>query len=257
MIKFFRRIRYDLLEKNKAGQYFKYAIGEIVLVVIGILIALSINNLNEDRILRIKEQTYLKGLQSEFLASQMKLDTLIEVNMQNYKAAKELIAVLDADPGPEQEERLSKLGFTSFAFEIAYNPNNAVLNEMISSGSLRDITNDELRIHLASWGSFLESVKLQEQDLRIQREKVRDMLRRENASIRTIFDQTGISTGVMGVSKAEENFSNLEVMQSREFENNVLTFILTSINTQEEHYLHLMEEIRTILSMIEREMDPD
>tara|TARA_R110002051_G_scaffold313163_1_gene388974 strand:- start:6431 stop:6565 length:135 start_codon:yes stop_codon:yes gene_type:complete len=44
MIKFFRKIRYDLMGKNKTGKYFKYAIGEIVLVVIGILIALSINN---------------------------------------------------------------------------------------------------------------------------------------------------------------------------------------------------------------------
>jgi len=49
MIKLFREIRYDLMEKNKTGKYFKYAIGEIVLVVIGILIALSINNWNEDR----------------------------------------------------------------------------------------------------------------------------------------------------------------------------------------------------------------
>ncbi len=46
MIKFFRKIRYDLMEKNKTGQYLKYAIGEIILVVIGILIALSINNWN-------------------------------------------------------------------------------------------------------------------------------------------------------------------------------------------------------------------
>ena len=49
MIKFFRKIRYDLMEINKTGKYLKYAIGEIVLVVIGILIALSINNWNESR----------------------------------------------------------------------------------------------------------------------------------------------------------------------------------------------------------------
>ena len=47
MIKFFRKIRYNLMEQNKTGKYFKYAIGEIILVVIGILIALSINNWNE------------------------------------------------------------------------------------------------------------------------------------------------------------------------------------------------------------------
>jgi hypothetical protein len=55
MIKFFRKIRYELMEKNKTGKYLKYAVGEIVLVVIGILIALSINNLNET--LKQKETT--------------------------------------------------------------------------------------------------------------------------------------------------------------------------------------------------------
>ncbi len=49
MIKFFRKIRQNLLMENKTGKYFKYAIGEIVLVVIGILIALQINNWNEKR----------------------------------------------------------------------------------------------------------------------------------------------------------------------------------------------------------------
>ena len=50
MIQFFRKIRYDLMEKNKTGKYLKYAIGEIVLVVIGILIALQINNWNTQQI---------------------------------------------------------------------------------------------------------------------------------------------------------------------------------------------------------------
>jgi hypothetical protein len=49
MIKFFRKIRQNLLMENKTGKYFKYAIGEIILVVIGILIALSLNNWNEKR----------------------------------------------------------------------------------------------------------------------------------------------------------------------------------------------------------------
>jgi Family of unknown function (DUF6090) len=50
MIKFFRKIRQNLLSEGKTGKYFKYAIGEIVLVVIGILIALSINNWNQKQI---------------------------------------------------------------------------------------------------------------------------------------------------------------------------------------------------------------
>ena len=65
MIKFFRKIRYDLMEKNKTGKYFKYAIGEIILVVIGILIALQINNWNENRINSGKQQDYLIGLKND------------------------------------------------------------------------------------------------------------------------------------------------------------------------------------------------
>lgn len=62
MIKFFREIRQNLLNQGKTGKYFKYAIGEIVLVVIGILIALQINNWNEWRKDRVKEKIILNDL---------------------------------------------------------------------------------------------------------------------------------------------------------------------------------------------------
>jgi hypothetical protein len=59
MIKFFRKIRQSLLSEGKMGKYFKYAIGEIILVVIGILIALQINNWNQNRINDKQEQQIL------------------------------------------------------------------------------------------------------------------------------------------------------------------------------------------------------
>ena len=62
MIKFFRKIRQSLLSEGNTGKYFKYAIGEIVLVVIGILIALQINNWNESRKDREQEKEFLIGL---------------------------------------------------------------------------------------------------------------------------------------------------------------------------------------------------
>ena len=82
MIKFFRKIRYDLMEKNKTRKYFKYAIGEIVLVVIGILIALSINNWNENRKLHNVELSLLLEVKSnlEVTLNNFKNDTLINLN---------------------------------------------------------------------------------------------------------------------------------------------------------------------------------
>ena len=62
MIKFFRKIRQNLLSEGKTGKYLKYAIGEIILVVIGILIALQINNWNEDQKNKALEKYMLENL---------------------------------------------------------------------------------------------------------------------------------------------------------------------------------------------------
>lgn len=62
MIKFLRKIRQKLLSEGKTGKYLKYALGEILLVMIGILLALQVNNWNEARKDRIEEQVLYKSL---------------------------------------------------------------------------------------------------------------------------------------------------------------------------------------------------
>lgn len=86
MLKFFRKIRQNLLLENKtgkpvlpAGRYFKYAIGEIVLVVIGILIALQINNWNEERKENAKINTYLKSMLVDLNNDITRIDRMIEI----------------------------------------------------------------------------------------------------------------------------------------------------------------------------------
>ena len=78
MIKFFRRIRQNLLNEGKTSKYFKYAIGEIVLVVIGILIALQINNWNQQRIEQNKEQTYLSNIKRDLENQLNSIDIQLE-----------------------------------------------------------------------------------------------------------------------------------------------------------------------------------
>ena len=74
MINFFRKVRKQLADDNKPLKYMRYAIGEIVLVVVGILIALSINNWNEDRKLETVEINILKGIRQNILMDTIDLN---------------------------------------------------------------------------------------------------------------------------------------------------------------------------------------
>lgn len=255
MILYFKKIRQKLVAEGKLNRYLFYALGEIILVVIGILIALGINNKNQDKITRQKEQVYLVGLKNEFEMSQMKLKELIEVNQQNYEGTKKILAFMTAPDSLPSEEQLSRLLFNSFAYDITFNPNNSLLNEMINSGSLKDVSDPELRRHLTNWDSRLTDIAQQENDLRLQREKVLDLFRTNEYSIRTIFDQADVTSGQIGLSPKTKNSSNLKLLNSTAFENNLLIFILSSQLTETEHYTPLMEELDLILKLIAEEIE--
>jgi hypothetical protein len=77
MISLFRKIRQKLLQQNRVTRYLVYALGEIVLVVIGILIALSINTWNENRKDRAMEANYLKGISENLEGNISELEALI------------------------------------------------------------------------------------------------------------------------------------------------------------------------------------
>jgi hypothetical protein len=90
MIKFFRKIRYDLMEKNKTGKYLKYAIGEIILVVIGILIALSINNWNESRKQSTSEKEFITSIKNDLKQDKAFILLIVEILEPKIEANKTL-----------------------------------------------------------------------------------------------------------------------------------------------------------------------
>ena len=92
MIKLFRKIRFKLLETGKTIKYLKYAIGEIILVVIGILIALQINNWNEQKKLKQQEITSYCKLQEDLTADISNIDkTLVSLTKRQAVAKTFLI----------------------------------------------------------------------------------------------------------------------------------------------------------------------
>ena len=117
MIKFFRHIRKNLLLENKTSKYFKYAIGEIILVVIGILIALQINNWNTERIEHKKEENYLinikRDLNKQLVAINRNLNgeefiyqSLTKAN-DNYKKYKKFRALQEDFGLPENLKQIN------------------------------------------------------------------------------------------------------------------------------------------------------
>ncbi|MCA0133803.1 DUF6090 family protein [Winogradskyella alexanderae] len=94
MIKFFRHIRKSLLEQNQMGKYFKYAIGEILLVVIGILIALQINNWNERRKATIEGLVLLENIYEDIKYNLDKIDFVYAWDSTQNDRNKKLIQLL-------------------------------------------------------------------------------------------------------------------------------------------------------------------
>ena len=148
MIKFFRKIRQNLLMQNNNVRYIKYAIGEIVLVVIGILFALQINNWNLDRIERKNEGIILMDLKVEFEENLRDAERVFEGNSGIYNAISAIqkkIAIKDYD----QNELDSLMYFVFDWFD--YTPKPGASNNLINSGNLNLITNKELRKLLTLW----------------------------------------------------------------------------------------------------------
>ena len=93
MIKYFKKIRLDKFLKNNKGDYYKYAIGEIFFVVFGILIALSINNWNEERKNILNEKNIIKNIIEDLKLDSVHIhSSLVELSIQ-LKVVDQIIAM--------------------------------------------------------------------------------------------------------------------------------------------------------------------
>lgn len=142
MIKFFRKIRQKLLSENKFTQYLIYALGEIFLVVIGILIALGINNLNEQRKKEDTETKLLQQLEQAIITDLEKVNNeLIRID-STVMLVKELDSLLNLSV-PEPNNRLyHQLGTV---YGMNYLKLNKALYEDLKASGLHVIRDQELR----------------------------------------------------------------------------------------------------------------
>jgi len=165
MIKFFRRIRQQLLTDNNFSKYLLYAIGEIILVVIGILIALQINNRNEDRKAGAEEQKILKQLKNEYEKNLVQLDEKILMRDKMTVAGTGILHYID------HPETYVKDSLLLYMFRLTQEPTfDPIQNDLVTSGKLRMIQNDSLTMLLSNWTSDVYQVQEMEaswQEVRI------------------------------------------------------------------------------------------
>jgi len=155
MIKFFRKIRQNLLSEGKIGKYFKYAIGEIMLVVIGILIALSINNLNDKNKQHRSDIEFLSNLKDEIILDTLAISSQIKwYNDLNESIRIALILIDTSEVLNKEETNLisESLAQAEFLLPVQKNLNRNGL--MIASGSLKRLNKDLHKNYLR----YLESI---------------------------------------------------------------------------------------------------
>ena len=166
MLRFFRNIRQRLLTDHKFSKYLLYAIGEILLVVIGILIALQIDNWNEERKDRIKERQILSSLLEDFSANDAILDTaLIDISDQ----IKNWTIVLDIvnTPASEIDSSITRSkGRVANSTYVVSNIIDGTLSSLLSSDKLELIRDIKLKKLLTAYPSYINGYRETEAHLR-------------------------------------------------------------------------------------------
>jgi len=129
--------------ENKTGKYFKYAIGEIVLVVIGILIAIQLNTLKNKSDKRNEEITHLENILSDLKQDQTALIKIIERRKSKSESAKIMESYYHTDKVDNLNDYYSN--WTNVLYWEAHNPNFITFKELINSGKLSSLSNKKVK----------------------------------------------------------------------------------------------------------------
>ena len=133
-----------MINENKVSKYMLYAIGEIVLVVIGILIALQINNWNEQRKDNKQEFYILKQLQKEFKADSSQISNYIRLTKIKTKEGKKLRKAVKNKRYSISKDSLAKYAFFNGRL-VLFDGYTPTFDEIVSSGNLNIIKSEKLK----------------------------------------------------------------------------------------------------------------
>jgi len=238
------------MANNKTSKYLIYAAGEIVLVVAGILIALTISNNNDQKKLRAEEQRYLLALKEEFTYNKEELERVKRRNLSNLSSAFEITKYTGPEKPELSEKEFDNLFGKTINNEVQFNPSPGVLNEIINSGKMGNFSNGDLKKALASWEAILKRVQFQENEevLRSRTELLAFSMDKSNWR-RATYNELGSNAGF---SPTKFKVNNLKILQNEEFENLIIQFLFVSRYLDEAYYPRLETAIDNIIELVEQ-----
>ena len=240
MIKFFRNIRKRLLNHGKTSQYLKYAIGEIILVVIGILIALQINNWNQIKQNHKKEKLYLTEIVTNLKQDSIRLKEVLEYNEFKEGLVQNILKIFpDSLTNEERTTIILKNleGFPKFEF---FSPKQTAFKNLMSAESINLISNKAIRNLLIDYYER-EYEKTQERvwiiNRRIIDEHFHKFISREMIEYSTAFPTRESLTFYKDTKLYNDLFGLLEVVKHQ-------TRLIEDIETKNQE---LVSEIKILL----------
>ena len=246
MIKFFRKIRQQMISENKFWQYLIYAIGEIILVVIGILIALQINSKKEEINNRIAEQSILNNLNEDFNKNQEEIDVLIFANNKYYRNLNKFIEILKTTPKDTKFNVMDTLSMAAIAAPT-YIPTTSTIDVIISTGNIDLIKNEELKSLISRFKREIADLSEDENDVRILANMQLCPLLGENSDLINVYQNTYAYT-IDRSNKIKINSSSIilnsnllgSLIAQRFYYNKIILKELNSISVMQKKILQLV-----------------
>jgi len=149
-VNFLRKMRSGSIQSRGLGRYVTYAVGEIILVVIGILLALEINNWNEARKDLESEQILLRGLLKEMTGNRDELVKTMSYHGRSKNASKKLIEIYKGDFHKYKGHQLDSL-FAEVQWCWTFDPKMGVLNSIKTTGKINVIRNPKIQSFIATF----------------------------------------------------------------------------------------------------------
>ena len=248
-----RFFRFKKLVSLDTSKYLKYAVGEVILVVIGILIALQVNNWNEYRKEKVEEKKILLSLHNEISNNLESLQVVIEEKNKIIDVNQYIIDNTGKNGEWKSMKPLDSLmNYISLSGWI-FVPQNGVLNEIINSGKLLLIENDLIKNEIASLPQLLSLMIEEDRQYRLDLHQYFLPFLSKNYNLieltkyRELLENYSFKMG-------ETNFSKSipELLDSREFEN-ILTIQSIWIKFSNEMSINQKNKYLEIQKLIEKE----